>query len=104
MNPSVDTKTILLNPSIVFVSSLSGFFIQVYWYYYSIGVSQLQSNLYLAVILGEWCLWCFIQVDLLIQIPQIRSIVKRYASYYAIIDHLAYKDSYTNTINVDFGR
>lgn len=101
MNPLVDTKTILLNPSIVFVSSLSGFFIQVYWYYYSIGVSQLQSNLYLAVILGERC---FIQVDLLIQVPQIRSIVKRYASYYAIIDHLAYKDSYTNTINVDFGR
>ena len=101
MNPSVDTKTILLNPSIVFVSSLSGFFIQVYWYYYSIGVSQLQSNLYLAVILGERC---FIQVDLLIQVPQIWSIVKRYASYYAIIDHLAYKDSYTNTINVDFGR
>ena len=101
MNPSVDTKTILLNPSIVFVSSLSGFSIQVYWYYYSIGVSQLQSNLYLAVILGERC---FIQVDLLIQVPQIRSIVKRYASYYAIIDHLAYKDSYTNTINVDFGR
>lgn len=100
MNPSVDTKTILLNPSIVFVSSLSGFFIQVYWYYYSIGVSQLQSNLYLAVILGEWR---FIQVDLW-QVPQIRSIVKRYASYYAIIDHLAYKDSYTNTINVDFGR
>ena len=101
MNPSLDTKSILLNPSIVFVSSLSGFFIQVYWYYYSIGVSQLQSNLYLAVILGEWR---FIQVDLLIQVPQIRSIVKRYASYYAIIDHSAYKDSHTNTINVDFGR
>ena len=84
----------------MFVSSLSGFFIQVDWYYYSIGVSQLQSNLYLAVILGEWR---FIQVDLW-QVPQIRSIVKRYASYYAIIDHLAYKDSYTNTINVDFGR
>ena len=99
MNPSLDTKSILLNPSIVFVSSLSGFFIH-YWYYYSIGVSQLQSNLYLAVILGEWR---FIQVDLW-QVPQIRSIVKRYASYYAIIDHLAYKDSYTNTINVDFGR
>ena len=100
MNPSLDTKTILLNPSIVFVSSLSGFFIQGYWYYYSIGVSQLQSNLYLAVILGEWR---FIQVDLW-QVPQIRSIVKRYASYYAIIDHLAYKDSHTNTTNVDFGR
>ena len=100
MNPSVDTKTILLNPSIVFVSSLSSFFIQVYWYYYSIGVSQLQSNLYLAVILGEWR---FIQVDLL-QVPQIRSIVKRYASYHDTIDHLAYKDSHTNTTNVDFGR
>ena len=100
MNPSLDTKSILLNPSIVFVSSLSGFFIQGYWYYYSIGVSQLQSNLYLAVILGEWR---FIQVDLW-QVPQIRSIVKRYASYYAIIDHSAYKDSHTNTTNVDFGR
>ena len=99
MNPSLDTKSILLNPSIVFVSSLSGFFIH-YWYYYSIGVSQLQSNLYLAVILGEWR---FIQVDLW-QVPQIRSIVKRYASYYAIIDHSAYKDSHTNTTNVDFGR
>ena len=100
MNPSLDTKSILLNPSIVFVSSLSGFFIQVDWYYYSIGVSKLQSNLYLAVILGEWR---FIQVDLL-QVPQIRSIVKRYASYYDITDHLAYKDSHTNTTNVDFGR